>query len=536
MSNQSDLPSLRRRDFVIGGAASTLLGSSACAASGSDPIAFLDFIPAAEHRAIGEGRSHYDCGPALQRAVQQAASSGRILSIPRGIYRLAPSHELTHADRSFPCLAAVRMVSGMRLHGEAGAVLRMIDGYSSDQTPRAMAMFGSSEPVADIEFKDLVLDMNGRANPISPERAAGHYSRAPQAQIFISGGRGETAARGDRVTISDTIFRDANGVSCVVMGQTDDRTARLGRRWLLSKCRFEDNGLDTDDHSSIYAYADDVMATDCTFSNRAGFGPTGVNTAYEVHGSRQTITRCVFRNMMRGIWVANNYSSLTTDTVIKANSFETMIYGVDFFRDRADAEGIRRTIISDNQFRFNDTLIQSSPGLNVKAAVQIASEYAQQDVEITRNTVTKAGHSVTSAFLVITGGARGNERHSAITVTRNEGRGLTFGSFLRTTAEAGIGRVVIVENRWADLSPSSAMAIAAGDAVEHTGRLQPVASLTLDNSTSPAAASRGAQFHAIHINAWIQSLVLKSGNSYGAATKPSLGGAARLDRIEYRKL
>lgn len=422
----------------------------------------------------------------------------------------------------------------MRLHGAPDVLLRMMPGYSSDRTPRAMAMFAASGPIADIELKGLVLDMNGRNNPISPARAKGVYNRFPQAHIFVSGGRGQAAARVDRARITDSVFRDSNGVSCIVMGQNDDPNASLGQDWVLERCRFLDNGMDTDDHSSVFAYAEGVQTKACSFANVAPFGPTGVNTAYEVHGSRQTISDCTFTNMMRGIWVANNYSNVTTGTTIRNNVFRTQFYGVDFFNDRQAAKSIENTDISDNMFIFDDSSIASVPTLNFKAAVQIASEFAQREVRVSRNTMRKTGQTVTSAFVVVTGGANGQVRHDSIVVADNQGEGLTFGSFVRTTAHAGIGRLTIVRNRWTALSPSATMSIGAGDAVEHTGTLQPIASLTLGGG-SVQAARAGKSVKTVYINALVRSLVLAPIRSQGITSGLlALGSAARLETVERR--
>lgn len=518
-----------RRDALCGLTAASILGPTGCLAGSPTSGSLLDYIPAGQHRAIAMGRSEYDCAPDLQRALRETAPAGAILMVPEGIYMLGPAHRLNHADRNFECLAAVRIVSGMRLAGEAGAVLRIVGGHSSDRRPRAMVMFGADDRCADIAISGLVLDMNGRQNPISPGRREGRYNRFPQAQIFVSSRGAGPPARIDRVRISDTEFRDSNGVSCIVMAQNEDRSAALGRDWTLERCAFRENGLDTDDHSSVFAYADQVTVSQCQFANAAPYGRVGVNTGYEVHGSDQRIIRSRFDNALRGIWVANNYASTTRGTVIENNDFSTLFYGVDFFHDRASARPVRETTIRGNRFRFDDRRIASAPRLDMKAAVQVASEFAQQDIIITGNTVVKSGHAVTSAFLVVTGGAQGALRHDAITASDNSGSGLTFGTFLRTTPTAGFGRLTLVRNRWSDLAPSSLMQIAAGDAVERTGASQPIASLTLGGGTAQPAAGRGAGVREVFINTTIERL--HSLSRADAGTKGhgiELGGAGRI--------
>lgn len=523
---------ISRRDMIAASIFSTLLGATACRAAPDDRASLFDYLPPGEQNRIAAGRSEFDCAPILQRALLETAAAGTSLWVPRGTYLLAPHHRLAHEDRTFVCTAAVRLATGMKLAGETGAVLRMMPGYSTDRRPRAMVMFGATEPISDIEMRNVVLDMNGRANPISPARGQRVFNRFPQAQIFISGplGNGEPA-RADRVGLFDIEFRDANGVSCIVMGQTDKPGSRMGRGWKIDRCSFLENGLDTDDHSSVFAYADDVSTTDCIFSNARAFDGRGINTAYEVHGSNQTISGCRFVNAMRGIWVANNYSSLTRGTAIRGNAFYTLFYGVDFFHDRASARGIADTVITNNRFNFDDRVIDHLPRLDFKAAVQIASEFGQSGIAITGNRVTKTGAGVSSAFLVITGGASGPRRHDAITASGNSGEGLTFGSFVRTSPDAGLGRITIVRNHWTDLTPSPTMVIAAGDVIEQTGRPQTIDVLTLGGGTITDTRTLPRTTHSIFMNGAVGRLSLALVSTTGAPKATYAKGGAGSARI-----
>ena len=518
---------LRRRDILTAAAATFAAG--ACSAAPAGGVSLFDYLPAGEQARIAAGTSDLDCAPILDRAIGEAIAADAPLVVPRGTYLLVPWHRLIHADRTFECLAAVRMRSKLRITGEAGAVLSIVPGFSSDRRPRAAVMFGADAPLADFELTGLTLDMNGRANPISPGRRRRDFSRLPQAQIFVSSPVGRPAARVDRARIADVTFRDANGVSCIVMAQTDDPAATLGRGWTIERCVFDQNGLDTDDHSSIFAWAEDVVIDRCRFGNAKPFDGTGVNTAIEVHGARQRITRSTFGSMLRGIWVANNYSAVTTGTVIADNEFRTQFYGVDFFHDRPNARRIVDTRIENNRFAFDDRTIATLPRLDMKAAVQIASEFGQQGIRATGNRVTKIGDRVTSAFLVVTGGASGAQRHTDIVATGNEGSGLTFGSFVRTSATAGLGTLTITDNRWQDLTPSATMGIAAGDAIERTGTPQPIAALTLGGGEIRDGRARRRTTHGVFLNARVDRLSLKPIRSE-ASRDLELGGAAIVSR------
>lgn len=516
-----------RREAIAGLVGSVLLGPVACRAAPVSRASLLDYLPTRQHRGIAEGNSDFDCSPDLQRALRETAAAGATLWVPRGTYLLTPTQALRHADPQFECLAAVRLVSNMRLTGEAGSILRMAAGYSSDRHPRAMVMFGTTEALSNIEISGLTLDMNGRNNPISPDRARRNYHRFPQAQIFVSSRNDAAAARIDRIHIADTVFCDANGVSCIVMAQTNDPKASLGRGWALERCVFTENGMDTDDHSSIFAYAEDVSIAQCRFINDHPFDGVGVNTAYEIHGSRQRITKCLFKNMIRGIWVANNYSTDTRGSIIKDNEFHTIFYGVDFFSDRATAKPIYDTQIINNRFYFDDYRLNDLPRLDFKAAVQVASEFGQQSIRVVGNAVTKNGYRVTSAFLVVTGGASGMRRHDNITASDNRGSGLTFGSFLRTSRVAGLGRFTLLRNHWTGLAPSDVMGIAAGDVLERTDMAQPIQSVALGGGQVRDA--QGKTSYGIFVNTIVRSLELEplaTSGLTGAAYE--VGGAGKV--------
>lgn len=84
-----------------------------------DPVSLLDFVPVAEHAAILNGTSTYNCGPALASAIAAAQANTQscaIVALPRGLINVAQTYILT---------SPVRFVG----RGGAGA-----PGYSSFPT------------------------------------------------------------------------------------------------------------------------------------------------------------------------------------------------------------------------------------------------------------------------------------------------------------------------------------------------------------------------------------------------------------------
>lgn len=497
-----------RRSMLTGSLAATAFAAlkSGCARA-TEPRSLLDFIPYEHRAAIRAGTSDFDCAPALQRAIDTTAEARVALVVPTGTYVLVPATPIDDEEGRRACLAAAIMRSGMVIQGEPGSILRIRAGVSSDRSPRSMGMFCTDRPIADVAIIGLTMDMNGGANPISPQRVQRNYGRANQSHILVSGTSGEVAARIDNALIERCAFLNTAGVCCIVMAQSNVPGVQLGRGWRLIDNEFRDNGLDTDDHSSVYGWADDVVATGNRFINTKFVGDeqrlAGV-VGYEIHGANHLLAGNLFSGYQRGIWIAPNYSTPVTGTRIVANRFERGGVGVDFFGDRSGLPPISDSVIEDNTFAFAD-----DPGManiDLKACVQIASRVAQREVRIARNRASSTSGRVATALAVVTGGGLDGRVHDAITIVDNETDGLTFGSFIRTAPDVGLGTIVSQHNRWNNLTPAGAFAIAVGDAVDHTARLQAIGALTLGGGSASGVVGSRGHTYAVRVNAQVERL------------------------------
>lgn len=492
-----------------------------CRAAAPGQASLLDYLPASQHRTpSGELTGE------IQRAIDETARAGVELIVPAGTYWLVPTQLLAHADPNFVCRAALRLRTALRLRAEPGARFIMAPGLSSDKALLAMVMFGADHPLRDVSIDGLTMDMNGAANPISPQRREHIFSRVPQAHIFVSGGRGQGAARIDTCRITHCLFTGSPGVSCVVSGQSGaSDAAAIGRDWLIAGNSFSNNGFDTDDHSSIFGWTEAMIVRKNRFDNPAAYNGTGGNTAHEVHGADHLFEHNMVRNYQRGVWVSSSFSAPTTGTRIVGNEFRTMFCGVDFFRDDDRLGKITGTTIAGNRFFLDDG---RHPGLDLKAAVQIASPYTQSAITIRENSVLKEGTTVASAFLVVAQGQNGPGVHDMIEASDNQGSGLTFGIFARTAPASGLGRLRFLDNRWTGLTPAGAFAIAAGCVAERTGTTQPITALTVGGGS---CASANGPVPALLVNTHIRSLTLKPVAGADPQRPIMRGGAARIEAI-----
>lgn len=486
---------------AIGAAALPEIAS--CAAA--NRLSVLDFIPSREHDAIRSGHSLFDCSAPVQRAIDEAAAAGQTLFVPAGTYLFDPAVPIDNADRG-SCFAALLMRSGMWIEGISGAVFKVRDGASTDSSPRSMGLLCTTEVLSDIRVVGLTMDMNGAANPISPGRAEHDYNLFNQSHILVTGPSHGADARIDGAHIERCQFRNTPGVSCIVMAQTNRRGAKLGRNWAIIDNLFANNGLDTHDHSSIFAWSDDVTLSGNTFLGRSGNLDTivGGNTCFEVHGSRHSIQNNSFSGYLRGIWVASNYSSDVVDTIIQKNTFKVLTVGVEFFKDRAALSDISHTLISDNIFYLDDS---GATKLALKACVQVGSEFGQRDISVQNNRAYKTGTKIAAAFGVVTGGIKGAPQ-SEISFTNNSGTGFTFGIFIRTSAVAGLGTITARDNEWTDLAPAGVYQIAVALNVESTTRPQPITRLSLGGGSVISTRVNAHHAYGVRINGEVLDLDL----------------------------
>lgn len=423
--------------------------------------------------------------PALQAAINYASLYQGELVTRRRTYMVEPDTSYTGAAGT--TRTALQLQSNLKWVG-GGATIKVKNGVSSDASPVSYNILTGWGHLQNIDLRDLVLDDNGQNNPISPNRSSLSYNRFDCSMITMDDLSG-SPGWADDVNLEHIRFQNNPGVSCVTMMLTADTSApTLGQRWRLKNCDFYNNGLDTDDQSCVFAFAEDVTGESNRFWNDKTYGQsgdtTGINTCWEIHGARQRLAGNLFRGSQRGIWVSSNYTNPTRGSRILGNVFQTLFYGVDFFLDRTTLQSIYDTIIANNYVEFDDTVISAVPGLTFKAAFQVASAYAQQDVSILGNRVKKTGTSVSSAAIVVSSGTVSGQIHDGIVSDGNVGTGLQYGTYTRTSATVGLGHIAHRNNSWFDLAPAGGGTLSAGDITLITTTAQPIASLELNGGSA----------------------------------------------------
>jgi hypothetical protein len=427
----------------------------------------------------------------------------------------------------------------MSLFGDVGATIKLANDCSTLASPKRLALFFTNVPISNVSLHGLTMDMNGTNNRFSP-LAPTTFRLYNQAMIHVTGTISGVAARIDNCQISNCEFLNTAGTSCIVMAQSNSAAVTLGKDWSVTNCLFKNNGLDTNDHSSIFAWADNVLCEGNTFTADTMFpngitGNSGTFVAYEVHGANQRFVNNLVRNYWQGMWVASNLTSDADNIVISGNTFSPINFAaIDFFRFNAAESLIKKVLIDGNTIGLDDTVPPTGVLPTLKTGIQIAPFYAISDVQISNNIATKIGTSKASAFVnVVSQASAAAQKHKNIVVKNNYTNGWTFGVVLTTSAINGMGAVEITENNFVNCLPSTGFAFSQGIAVGGTttayDNLFIGSNSFIDEQTVPT------QSFGIRLDALVTNLNVKPQNYQGmtVATYAETSGTVVTNRFGY---
>ena len=412
-------------------------------------------------------------------AVTFASANSRPLFVPGLTFQITPASPYNN-EGGTPYLGAFPFASNLEINGAVGSTFKIADGVSTTGTPVPMAMFWTNGVVSNISIRGLTMDMNGANNLISPS-APTSYNRFNQAQIVVTGTGSISTATASDVVLERNRFINTPGVSCVVMGQSNEAGSQLGSGWTLRDNEFVNNGNDTDDHSSVFGWAEDVLADHNLFTSTTPWGTSGTagpNTAFEIHGARTKFINNTIVGYLQGLWLATNVTNPVSDVLVHGNTFKTLFFGASTFRELSNEAPLSGVLVTNNDFNFDDTAVTAVPALDLKQAVTIVSQYAVNGISVRGNRILKTGTTIASTFFNIGASSVAGQLPSGIIVSGNDGDGLSIGTIVSTNATNGLGDITITDNNWTNLTPAGIYAYPIGDLV-NLGSGGPIASLTL---------------------------------------------------------
>jgi len=396
----------------------------------------------------------------IQAAIDAATVQRRTLTIPAGLYNIAPSQTFAAEGGTIPRCFAIR--SNMHIEAEPGASFRIVNAVSVDAAPVFMCMFGTNEVLQNVSWRGLEMDMNGPNNLFSPARPT-TYNQYNQAMIHVTGTPAGVAARINDATIDACRFVNGYGVSCVVLGQSNTVGSGVGSRWLIRGNVFYNSGWDTNDHSSVYGWAENVTVTDNNFYNDTQFGTSGGLVAYEVHGTGTIFMRNRITKYYQGLWIDGNTTNNSYSVKIVDNILDQMgAFGIVHFGQSSTALPVLGALVQGNSITFDDSV---QAGVSLKFGIGTAGLYSQADAYIKDNYVRGVGAVTAKAGVVITAGNIAGQKHTRWVIEGNTSDTTTFGVYVTSNATVGLGTIEVRGNNSVNLIAAGSFTYPQGVAV-----------------------------------------------------------------------
>jgi len=486
-----------------------------------DPLSLFDFIPDALHAGILSRTVDNTSATALllsgyiQAAIDAASAQRRTLTIPAGLYNIAPGQ--TFAAEAGSIVRCFTIRSHMHIEAELGASFRIVNGVSIDAAPVFMCMFGTNAVLQNVSWRGLEMDMNGANNMFSPGRPT-TYQLYNQAQIHVTGTPAGVAARISDATIDACRFINGYGVSCIVLGQSNTVGSGVGSRWLIRGNVFYNNGWDTNDHSSVYGWAENVTVIDNTFYNDTQVGAAGGGglVAYEVHGSGTIFMRNRITKYYQGLWIDGNTTNNSYGVKIVDNILDQMgAFGIIHFGQASGALPVLGCLIQGNSITFDDTV---QTGVGLKFGIGTAGLYSQTDAYIKDNYIRGVGAVTAKAGIVVTAGNIAGQKHTRWVIEGNTSDNTTFGVAIISNATVGLGVIEVRNNNSINLIVAGAFAYPQGVGV--TGGTASIDDISivgnvLTNDTASPPATYG-----VYVSGTVNRYTLLQNRSRGSSVTP----------------
>jgi len=419
-------------------------------------LIYRDYVTPDQFGVIGDGSSHVANAQCFQNCIDWSSPLGVKIILSGKTYVVTPFQAQSGAA-SYN--TAMVMKSGMHIVANHGGMIKISDNYSTNGAPLEMAMFSTVSHISNVTFEGVTMDMNGANNLMSPSRPT-TYNQFNHAAIFVNGPTGIA----DYVTIDSCTFQNTAGV-CFVVCQlvAAGTTPTLGHTWKITNSLFINGGSDTNDHTSVFAWGEDILCSGCTFwedNPPHTTGKTGGATCYEIHGARARFVNNYCYNYTLGLYVSPNFTNITQDVIVAGNHFNTSDYGVLIWRwvtGGVNYLEIDDVLIDGNTFYFSSYTYTGQPSYRAAIAYQgqIASTQATvNNIKITNNVAMNTG-TLLSQFVHWDTSTTASQVSANVSITDNIVLNFNDGIYVITNSVGPMGFLNIARNQIIGLSPDA---------------------------------------------------------------------------------
>lgn len=286
-------------------------------------------------------------------AIQNAFDSGVPLYIPAGTYQLALTRNITLEAGATVCSLFLRDKLNLLGDGMGRSIFKLRDNESTDASPKFFNLMASNQALTYVLIKGMTFDINGANNKISPNRGTNVFNPYNCAAFMVSGSvaTGGADARVSFSKILDCEFINTPGVTQVAFGQRFSHAGVKGTDVEVAGCRFYNNGIDSADHSSVYAFGDWINVHDNTFDHPVpSTGRLGPVCCVELFGSYMQAHNNRVRNYLQFCWIGQGEEGQHHHINVSNNEGSINFRGVDFWALSPQDDGVADVTIANNNF------------------------------------------------------------------------------------------------------------------------------------------------------------------------------------------
>lgn len=326
-----------------------------------------------------------DTGLPMNAQVQAAIDDGAAIEIPEGEYLFSLSDTITLEAGPTWCALEFKGNACFYGAGRGRTVFKLRDGESTDVSPKFYNLMAANTVLDYVTIQGITFDLNGQNNPISPSRGSGIYNPYNCAALMVSGSvaTGGFDARISHSKILDCEFINSAGVTCIALGQRFSHSGVKGEDVEIAGCRFYNNGIDSADHSSVYAFANFVDVHDNVFDHPVpSTGKGGPVCCIESFGSHNKLHNNTVFNYLQFCWVGAGEEGEHHDIAVFGNQGEVSYRFLDTWSFSPQNDGIADLLVTGNRITMTAAAL-GTPGLD-----RVAVNLNMNDADMFRIKVT----------------------------------------------------------------------------------------------------------------------------------------------------
>lgn len=300
-----------------------------------------------------------DASLRIQAAFDFSSTTKVPLTASAKTYSLALSQNIA-VEGFANAWTALVVKTGLKLTG-AGigkTIFRLMNGQSSSLAPKWFNVMTGNTVITNLHLSNYTVDINGQNNGIdSPGDPLPGYTCAA---LMITG---SVASVGVDARLIDSVIEDLEvlnnpGVTNIGIGSRYANPGITSRNVVIQRIRNYNSGIDSKDHSSIFAFGDNVRVLDCEFDH-----PVAATTircpivAVELHGNGNEMAGCNIRNYMQVAWISAGDEGERTRIHVHDNRAEVSWFGIALFTNAVWNDNMSGIDVHNNLIRITGEAI-----------------------------------------------------------------------------------------------------------------------------------------------------------------------------------